>query len=147
MHWYLKDSNLGIIIFQHLIIFKGATLRRYFWSLPFCSAFIFLLLNVVVKLLAQFVHGDIVKIQFCFRFQVGVCGGWILTKSLETCVSGHHKSRWQFFNEGKLFEDDTFEVLEKCQFNQDFPPYLQNVISYFWGIRLYDRKLKAFVLT
>jgi hypothetical protein len=35
--------------------------------------------------------------------------------------------RWQFFNDGKLFDDETFQVVEKCQFNDDFPAYVKNV--------------------
>ena len=47
-----------------------------------------------------------------------------MSKSLEICVSGQHKTRWQFFNDGKLFDDETFHIVEKCQFNDDFPAYL-----------------------
>ena len=50
-----------------------------------------------------------------------------MSKSLEICVSGQHKTRWQFFNDGKLFDDETFHIVEKCQFNDDFPAYLKNV--------------------
>jgi hypothetical protein len=50
-----------------------------------------------------------------------------LAKSQEICVSARHKTHWQFFNEGQLFEDDTFHVGEKCQFNEDFPAFVPTV--------------------
>ena len=60
-------------------------------------------------------------------FKVGVCGGWILAKSQEICSTSRHKTPWQFFNEGQLYADETFRLVEKCQFNQDFPVFVSTV--------------------
>ena len=67
------------------------------------------------------------KISF---FQIGVCGGWVLAKSSEICVtSREHESTWKFFNRGVLQEDATFQILEKCTFQNDFWPVPLTVIS------------------
>ena len=55
-------------------------------------------------------------------FQIGVCGGWLVAKSLQICASAHHEGHWEFFNQGVLHEDITFRIKKWCQFNQDFRP-------------------------
>ena len=45
-----------------------------------------------------------------------------MAKSLQICASAHHQSPWEFFNQGILHEDVTFQVKEWCKFNQDFRP-------------------------
>ena len=53
--------------------------------------------------------------------QVGVCGGWMVAKSLEICVtSTGHQTEWQYYDEGELNTDKTFNVKEECKFYQDF---------------------------
>ncbi len=66
-------------------------------------------------------------------FQIGSCGGWILAKSLDLCASSTHLTVWQFFNEGKMLEDKTFKVVERCQLYNDFRP-LPTVICGFLSI-------------
>ena len=56
------------------------------------------------------------------HFQIGVCGGWVLAKSQEICVTSRHQSSWKFFNNGILQEDPSFQILAKCTFQSDFFP-------------------------
>ena len=55
-------------------------------------------------------------------FQIGVCGGWLVAKSLQICASAAHEGPWEFFNQGVLHQDVTFHIKEWCQFNEDFRP-------------------------
>ena len=44
-----------------------------------------------------------------------------MAKSLELCAgSPSHFTPWTFFNEGRMEEDPTFEVRERCKFFDDF---------------------------
>ena len=56
------------------------------------------------------------------NLQIGVCGGWLVAKSLQICASATHEGPWEFFNQGVLHQDVTFHVKEWCQFNEDFRP-------------------------
>ena len=52
------------------------------------------------------------------RPQIGACGGWMLSKSLDLCASSqNHQTPWQYYNNGLLERDDTFSIVELCHFN------------------------------
>ena len=46
----------------------------------------------------------------------------MLAKSTELCASGYHQASWKYFNEGKMEEDESFQIVEQCQFYNDFRP-------------------------
>ena len=54
--------------------------------------------------------------------QVGICGGWMVSKSLEICVTSTGNMMWQFYDEGVLNDDRSFRIKEWCRFFQDFQP-------------------------
>ena len=44
-----------------------------------------------------------------------------MAKSLETCVTSHgHQTTWQYYDNGELNTDRTFNVKEGCKLYQDF---------------------------
>ena len=54
-----------------------------------------------------------------------------MAKSLELCAgSPSHFTPWTFFNEGRMEEDPTFEVRERCKFFDDFSRPIPNKVSY-----------------
>jgi len=61
--------------------------------------------------------------------EIGVCGGWVLAKSQEICVTSRHESTWKFFNNGVLQEDPSFQILAKCTFQSDFFPVPEQPIN------------------
>ena len=71
-------------------------------------------------------------------FQIGTCGGWLMAKSLDMCVSGQHFTPWRFFNEGRLEDDATFQMGEKCKVQQDFaplpPPTQQPMVNIHYSV-------------
>ena len=78
--------------------------------------------------------------------QVGSCGGWILAKSLELCVTSDHQTPWQFYNQGQLETDESFQIMEMCKFHNDFRP-LPKVIKEFdiaFGFGINSRNLFPF---
>jgi len=46
--------------------------------------------------------------------EIGVCGGWVFTKSMEICVHGAHEMHWQFVSETGLNKDKTLKINEDC---------------------------------
>ena len=44
-----------------------------------------------------------------------------MAKSLETCVTSHgHQTTWQYYDNGELNTDRTFNMKEGCKLYQDF---------------------------
>ena len=41
-------------------------------------------------------------------YQIGVCGGWVFTKTWDICVHGSHEKSWNFVSELGLEEDTSF---------------------------------------
>ena len=42
----------------------------------------------------------------------------MLAKSLDLCASSqNHQTPWQYYNNGHLERDDTFNIVELCHFN------------------------------
>ena len=68
------------------------------------------------------VKNSIISLYEKMDFQIGVCGGWLVAKSLQICASAAHEGPWEFFNQGVLHQDVTFHIKEWCQFNEDFRP-------------------------
>ena len=44
----------------------------------------------------------------------------MMAKSLEMCASASHQTAWRYFDEGKLFDDQTFSLKEQCKIQPDF---------------------------
>jgi len=47
--------------------------------------------------------------------EIGVCGGWVFTKTMDICVHGRHEKDWQFVSEVGLNKDKSLKVKEACQ--------------------------------
>ena len=47
-------------------------------------------------------------------FQIGVCGGWVFTKTPSICIHGQHEKHWQYVDEVGLRKDRTFGVGQDC---------------------------------
>ena len=47
---------------------------------------------------------------------LGVCGGWVFTKTVDICVHGEHENSWQFIQQFPvgLTKDKSFKVTESC---------------------------------
>ena len=50
------------------------------------------------------------NISFIPNFQIGVCGGWVFTKTFDICVHSIHEGYWNFISELGLQEDRSFRV-------------------------------------
>ena len=48
-------------------------------------------------------------------YQIGVCGGWVFTKTWDICVHGPHQKSWNFVSELGLEEDTSFRVQDDCE--------------------------------
>merc|ERR1719356_167073 len=46
--------------------------------------------------------------------EIGVCGGWVFTKTSEICIHGQHEKPWQFVSETGLNKDRSFHVQQDC---------------------------------
>ena len=46
--------------------------------------------------------------------KIGVCGGWVFTKTSEICIHGQHEKPWQFVSETGLDKDRSFRVQQDC---------------------------------
>ena len=54
--------------------------------------------------------------------EIGVCGGWVFTKTRDICVHGSHEDTWYFISSAGLQQDKTFRVKEACEQPSDRPP-------------------------
>lgn len=46
--------------------------------------------------------------------EIGVCGGWVFTKTPSICIHGQHEKHWQYVAEEGLRKDRTFGVGQDC---------------------------------
>ena len=60
-------------------------------------------------------------ILFTIIYQIGVCGGWVFTKTFDICVHSNHEGTWNFISELGLQEDRSFKVKDACEEPTDPP--------------------------
>ena len=53
--------------------------------------------------------------------EIGVCGGWVFTKTSDICVHGSHEDTWYFISGIGLQQDKSFRVKEACDQPSDPP--------------------------
>ena len=53
--------------------------------------------------------------------EIGVCGGWVFTKTSDICVHGTHEDTWYFISGIGLQQDKSFRVKEACEQPSDPP--------------------------
>ena len=46
--------------------------------------------------------------------EIGVCGGWVFTKTMDICAHGNHEDTWYFITGAGLQQDKSFRVKEAC---------------------------------
>ena len=64
--------------------------------------------------------------------EIGVCGGWVFTKTMDICAHGNHEDTWYFISAAGLQQDKSFRVKEACDEPSD-PPRPQQQPQRFTG--------------
>ena len=75
--------------------------------------------------------------------EIGVCGGWVFTKTMDICAHGNHEDTWYFISGAGLQQDKSFRVKAACDEPSD-PPRPQQKPQLFTGNIAQNFRLVSF---